>query len=115
MFVRHMLLVASGLVLASLAVAGDEPAVGVPAVTGEPPQNPQLVRVERRQMAASLVSQLGNPKYEIREAATKNLEQLGIDAIEPLLAAAGGENLEATCRAIRGAPHHLRIGGRCDV
>jgi multiple sugar transport system ATP-binding protein len=79
-----MLLVASGLVLASLAVAGEEPAVGVPAVKGEPPRNPQSVRVERRQMAASLVSQLGNPKYEIREAATKNLEQLGIDAIEPL-------------------------------
>jgi hypothetical protein len=101
MFVRHMLRFACWLALTGLAAAGGEPAPRVPPITGEPPRDPALVRLERRQMAASLASQLGSPRYEIREAATKTLEQLGIDAIEPLVTAAGGENLEAIGRAIR--------------
>jgi len=52
-------------------------------------------------MAEALAAQLGSPRYELREAATKRLAQLGADAIEPLLAAAAGENLEVTARAIR--------------
>jgi hypothetical protein len=59
------------------------------------------VRTERRQMAAGLAARLGSPQFEVREEATRKLEALGADAIEPLLAAAGGENLEVTCRAIR--------------
>jgi hypothetical protein len=98
---RPLWLLAVWSVLMGLAVAGEDPAVGARPAAAEPPRDPALVRVERRQMAASLVSQLGHPRYEVREAATKNLEGLGIDAVEPLLAAAGGDNLEAIGRALR--------------
>src|SRR5262249_30382766 len=42
-----------------------------------------------------------SPRYNVREEATTKLEQLGIDAIGPLLAAASGENLEVISRAVR--------------
>jgi hypothetical protein len=68
---------------------------------GEPLRDRASVEIERRQTAAYLVSQLGNPRFEIREEATRRLEQSGIEAVEPLMSAAGGESLEITCRAIR--------------
>jgi hypothetical protein len=49
----------------------------------------------------ALVARLGDPQFTLREEAAKKLEQAGIDAIAPLEAAAAGDNLEVTCRAVR--------------
>src|SRR5579871_1674039 len=59
------------------------------------------LKEERRRAAAALIAQLGSPRFEAREEATKRLEQAGIEAVGPLLAAASGDSLEVTCRAIR--------------
>jgi hypothetical protein len=48
-----------------------------------------------------LIPLLGDPRFEVREEATKKLEQAGLAAIVPLHEAAAGENLEITCRAIK--------------
>ncbi|MGE5192989.1 MAG: PDZ domain-containing protein [Deltaproteobacteria bacterium] len=101
MVVKHSLLAAAWVVLAGLPAIGDEPAHGDAAAAVGRSRDPASVRAERRQAAGALVLQLASLRYEIREEATKKIEQLGIDAIEPLLAAAAGENLEVTCRAIR--------------
>lgn len=47
------------------------------------------------------IHRLGDPRFEVREQATKALEQAGIAAIAPLRDAAAGENLEVTSRAIK--------------
>src|ERR1700693_3802479 len=98
------LLVAAALVTAERATADDKPAGGAPAAAGEQPADAgdaSKLTDERRRAAAALIGQLGSPRFEVREEATKKLEQSGIDAVGPLLAAAGGDNLEVTCRAIR--------------
>jgi len=92
------------LALASLAVADDKPAGAVQPATAEPSADsadPAKLQADRRRAAVSAIAQLGNSRFEIREEATKKLEQSGIEAIGPLLAAAAGDNLEVTCRAIR--------------
>jgi|GEM_PF-2530798 len=48
-----------------------------------------------------LIARLGDPRFEVREQATKALEQGGIAAIAPLRDAAAGDNLEVTCRAVK--------------
>ncbi|HLJ11798.1 MAG TPA: hypothetical protein VKU82_11445, partial [Planctomycetaceae bacterium] len=82
--------------VAGIATAADErpPRNSAPAA----PNEREFDR-ERRQAALSLTAQLGDPRFEIREQATKMLEQAGIEAVEPLAAAAAGDNLEVTCRA----------------
>jgi hypothetical protein len=82
-------------------VACAEPPTGEAPNADQPLRDPASIRAERRQTAVNLASRLGNPRYEVREEATRKLEQLGIDAIEPLLAAAAGENLEVISRAVR--------------
>jgi len=84
-----------------LATARAEPPAGQSPNADPPAREPASIRAERRQTAAALASRLGNPRYEVREEATRKLEQLGIDAIEPLLAAATGDNLEVISRAVR--------------
>ncbi len=106
MVMTRMLPIAIVLMVAGTVAAGDEPASGqrlAPAQPGaeSPAGDSAAVRLERRQIVVALISRLGSPQFEIREEATRKLEQFGIDAIEPLLAAAGGENLEVTCRAFR--------------
>jgi len=83
------------------AAARAEPPAGEAPNADHPPRDPASIRAERRQTAANLASRLGNPRYEVREEATRKLGQLGVDAIEPLLAAAGSENLEVVARAVR--------------
>ena len=102
MVVRHILPALMWILAAGLPAIGDEPPQGENAPSAaESPRDPASMRAERRQAAASLIPQLASHRYEIREEATRKLEKLGIDAIEPLFAAAAGENLEVTCRAIR--------------
>ncbi len=101
MVVRYSLLTAAWFVLAGLPAVADEPAGGEVPIAVEPPRDPASVRAERRQSAAALIPQLASLRYDVREQATKKLAALGIDAIEPLVAAAAGENLEVTCRAVR--------------
>jgi hypothetical protein len=81
--------------------AADQPPHADPPAASRQAGESASVRTERRQMAAALVARLGSPQFEVREEATRKLQALGADAIEPMLAAAGGENLEVTCRAIR--------------
>lgn len=50
---------------------------------------------------AAAVSRLGDARFEIREEATNELGRAGSSAIEPLLAAAMGENLEVIWRAVK--------------
>ena len=47
------------------------------------------------------ITLLADPRFEIREQATRALEKAGLAAIAPLREAAAGENLEVTSRAIR--------------
>src|SRR5262245_62104024 len=101
MAVWHIPLVAICVFFSALATACAEPPAGQPPDADPPSREPTSIRTERRQTAAALASRLGNPRYEVREEATRKLEQLGIDAIEPLLAAATGENLEVISRAVR--------------
>jgi hypothetical protein len=102
MVVRHILPAVVWIVAAGLPAIGGGPPGGEDAPAEvESPRDPASMRAERRQAAASLILQLASLRYEIREEATKKLEKLGIDAVEPLFAAAAGENLEVTCRAIR--------------
>lgn len=73
----------------------------VPCATAdEPAAAPKANDLPPRAIHA-LILQLGDPQFVVREEATKALEQAGVAAVEPLLAAAAGENLEVTCRAIR--------------
>jgi hypothetical protein len=47
------------------------------------------------------ITDLNSDSYTVREAATRNLGQAGRTAVEPLVKAAEGENLEVSARAIR--------------
>lgn len=100
MIVRRILLVAVWIVFVNLAKAGDEPARAGQSAAGERPAE-SANQAERRRAAALLIAQLGSPRFDVREEATKKLEQFGADAVAPLLAAAGGDSLEVTCRALR--------------
>ncbi len=91
----------AALVLTARLFAADQPPRTDSPTASRQGGEPASVRTERRQMAAALAARLGSPQFEAREEATRKLPALGADAIEPLLAAAGGENLEVTCRAIR--------------
>ncbi len=101
MFVRRILLLAVWIVSADLATTAAEPDSGNQSATVQRPSEPAPVSIERRRAAAALIAQLGSPRFDVREEATKSLEQFGPDAVEPLLAAAQGESLEVTCRALR--------------
>jgi hypothetical protein len=97
---RPLLIFVLGLILAGPAIGGDEPAPDAPPAS-ESPRDPGSARTDRRQMSAALVPQLGNPRYAVREEATRKLSQMGSDAIESLLVAARSENLEVISRAVR--------------
>lgn len=71
-----------------------------PADAGSRSQ-PAADQAERRKEALAWIAELGSPRFEVREAATTHLEQAGIEAVEPLLAAAEADSLEVTCRAVR--------------
>src|SRR6185369_12694749 len=97
----RVLLAAALLVGMTIPMTGGEPATGErpgldpsdldrPAVVDSPVS--PAVRAERRRMAAALASQLGSPQFEVREDATRKLEQFGMDAIDSLTAAAAGES-----------------------
>src|SRR5262245_9653078 len=101
MVVWRIPLVAICVVFSALATACAEPPTGQSQLADPPSREPASTRAERRQTAVALASRLGKPRYEVREEATRKLEQLGIDAIEPLLAAAAGDNLEVISRAVR--------------
>ncbi len=98
------LLIVSTLAAAEVVAADERGADAAPPAANEQSANrddASRSRDERRQAAAALIAQLGSPSFELREEATKKLEQAGIDAVGPLLTAASGDSLEATCRAIR--------------
>jgi hypothetical protein len=63
------------------------------ARSDEPPNSPAAI--------AAAISRLGDGRYEIRENASKQLAHSGREAIAPLYAAAAGENLEVTWRAVK--------------
>ena len=79
-----------GLILAAVLfpffARGDEPAANAALMPDE---------------ITAAVKQLGNADFATREAATQRLSRAGKLAIEPLAAAALGENLEVTCRAVQ--------------
>jgi hypothetical protein len=103
MVLWRVALVAVVIVAGELAAAGDEPARAEQPAAEQSAisEDAAKVEAERRRAMAALIAQLGSPRFEIREEATRKLEQSGIDAVEPLLAAAGGDSLEVTCRSIR--------------
>jgi hypothetical protein len=78
---------------AGFAFGSEEPA------SAKPEQSNATEKVPTDLPAA--ISQLGNERFEIREAATRQLSQTGVEAIAPLLKAAAGDNLEVTWRAIK--------------
>jgi hypothetical protein len=78
---------------AGFARGGEEP----PA--GKPEQSSSAAKVPADIPAA--ISQLGDERYEVREAATRQLSHTGVQSIAPLLKAATGDNLEVTWRAIK--------------
>ena len=104
----RIVLFAAAIAFADRLAAGEEPA-GIARTPARPPagdsanesEDAVKLQAERRRAAISSITQLGNPRFEIREEATKKLEQAGIEAVGPLLTAAAGDNLEVTCRAIR--------------
>lgn len=101
MILRRLLLVAVSIVSVDLARAGEDPPRGGQTIAVERPAGPSATQAERRRAAAELIAQLGSPRFDVREEATKKLEQFGAEAVAPLLVAAGGESLEVTCRALR--------------
>ena len=92
-FLLGAALLAVGAAAAAHAAEDNPP----PAGQAASPERNALTQPEIR----TLISQLGDPEYSVREQATKKLEQAGIDAVGPLAAAAAGENLEVICRAVR--------------
>src|SRR5260370_2231541 len=74
MAVRLNIQVAFCVFFSVLAAARAEPPAGEAPNTDAPPRDPASIRAERRQLATALASRLGNPRYEVREEATKKLE-----------------------------------------
>jgi hypothetical protein len=97
----HAFGLAMSLVFSCWLTTGEPAGDGSVAPDAKSTNGPAATRAQRRQAAAALAARLGSPAFEAREEATRKLEELGIDAIDPLFAAASGENLEVTCRAIR--------------
>src|SRR5438552_11534916 len=98
---RSLIHFVAALVSSGWLFAAEQPSQADPPAALRQAGESASVRSERRQLAAALAARLGSPQFEVREEATRKLEALGADAVEPLLAAARGENLEVTCRAIR--------------
>jgi hypothetical protein len=103
MVVWRGLLIAAAIAAADVT-AEDKAGGGAPPVADEQPTDAgdaARLKDERRRAVAASIAQLGSPRFEVREEATRKLEQAGIEAVGPLLAAASGDSLEVTCRAIR--------------
>ena len=83
------------------AAAFDEPATVSGAAGSESARSSAGAQSPTQSPAIASIPLLGDPRFDVREEATKKLEQAGIAAIVPLHEAAKGENLEITCRAIR--------------
>lgn len=83
------------------AMSFDEPATGNGPAGAAQVRGSTETRLPDRVPALASIPRLGDPRFEVREEATRALEQGGIAAIGPLREAAAGENLEITCRAIR--------------
>jgi len=98
--IRFLMLLA---ILSAIGPArgGDEPAQGANAAATTAPGKSDPGRPDKLESPRALVAQLGDPRFEIREEATRKLELAGLDAVAPLLEAATSEHLEITCRAIR--------------
>lgn len=101
MNVIRILLTASVLFIVRPAAAFDGPAVGVGAAGTKKVGTPDGPGRPIPAPVGATISRLGDPRFEVREQATKALEQAGIIAIAPLRDAAAGDNLEITCRAIK--------------
>ncbi|MBI3862687.1 MAG: PDZ domain-containing protein [Planctomycetia bacterium] len=65
------------------------------------PRSETDAKAETRSAIAAEIARLGDARFEVRETAMQQLGRAGIEAVEPLLAAAQGENLEVTWRATR--------------
>lgn len=95
-------------VLLVVGVAGtDLFAEAEPQAQAEPAAPRSVPDEQARRALQALIAGLGDPRFSVREETTKKLEQSGIEAVAPLAAAAGGERLEVTCRAIRVLGHYL--------
>ena len=101
MVVTRFVVVAALLFAAEPAMAFDEPATGNGPAGSETFHDFTNARLPEHQPAPASIFLLGDPRFEIREQATRALELAGIAAVAPLCEAAAGENLEITCRAIK--------------
>ena len=101
MVVTRFVVVAALVFAAEPAMAVDEPATGNDLAGSETFHDFTNVRLAEHKPAPASILLLSDPRFEIREAATRALEQAGIAAVAPLREAAAGENLEITCRAIK--------------
>ena len=80
------------------AVTADEPKLDNRETA---PQPTGAANAKSRATVIAAVSRLGDAKFDVREDATRQLGHAGMAAIDPLLAAAEGENLEVTWRAVK--------------